>query len=174
VSFVYNVGSGNFEKSTLLRLLNQGNHAAVPTELKKWTKGRQNGQLVDLPGLVKRRASEAELFQKPRAGRSTEHVRVRDVAVGVCRRTVRICPGAIGAIELYDFWAVWCVNENCFLPEIFLSERAAQSSAQQHQANTTHRAVATVVRMVTISTCRQRTAGRRRRWLSGKTRYFPT
>lgn len=33
--------------------------------MKKWTKARQNGNLVDLPGLVKRRAAEAELFQKP-------------------------------------------------------------------------------------------------------------
>ena len=67
VSFVYNVGDGNFQKSTLLRLLNQGNYAAVPAELKKWTKARQNGQLIDLPGLVRRRAAEAELFQKTEA-----------------------------------------------------------------------------------------------------------
>jgi GH24 family phage-related lysozyme (muramidase) len=64
VSFVYNVGDGNFQKSTLLRLLNQGNYAAVPAELKKWTKARQNGQLIDLPGLVRRRAAEAELFSE--------------------------------------------------------------------------------------------------------------
>jgi GH24 family phage-related lysozyme (muramidase) len=65
VSFVYNIGGNNFQRSTLLRLLNQGNYGAVPTELKKWTKARQNGSLVDLPGLVKRREGEAELFQKP-------------------------------------------------------------------------------------------------------------
>lgn len=65
VSFVYNVGGTNFQKSTLLRLLNQGDYGAVPTEMKKWTKARQNGTLVDLPGLVRRRAAEAELFQKP-------------------------------------------------------------------------------------------------------------
>jgi GH24 family phage-related lysozyme (muramidase) len=62
VSFSYNVGSGNFRQSTLLRLLNQGNYGAVPTELRKWTKGRVNGQLVDLPGLVNRRNEEAALF----------------------------------------------------------------------------------------------------------------
>lgn len=64
VSFAYNVGGANFQKSTLLKLLNKGDYNAVPTELKKWTKARQNGKLVDLPGLVKRRAAEAELFQK--------------------------------------------------------------------------------------------------------------
>lgn len=62
VSFSYNVGNGNFRQSTLLRLLNQGNYGAVPTELRKWTKGRVNGQLVDLPGLVARRNEEANLF----------------------------------------------------------------------------------------------------------------
>jgi GH24 family phage-related lysozyme (muramidase) len=65
VSFVYNIGGGNFKQSTLLKVLNQGNYEAVPPELKKWTKARQNGKLVDLPGMVKRRQAEAELFQKP-------------------------------------------------------------------------------------------------------------
>ncbi len=65
VSFAYNVGGSNFLKSTLLRLLNERDYAAVPAELKKWTKARENGQLVDLPGLVKRRAAEAELFDRP-------------------------------------------------------------------------------------------------------------
>ena len=63
VSFTYNVGAGNFKKSTLLKLLNQGNYAAVPSELKKWTKARQNGQLIDLPGLVNRRKAEADVFE---------------------------------------------------------------------------------------------------------------
>jgi GH24 family phage-related lysozyme (muramidase) len=65
VSFVYNIGAAAFGKSTLLRLLNQGDYASAPTELKKWTKSRVNGNLVDLPGLVKRRNAEAELFQRP-------------------------------------------------------------------------------------------------------------
>lgn len=64
VSFVYNVGPGNFGKSTLLKLLNKGDYASVPAELKKWTKARVEGKLVDLPGLVKRRAAEAELFER--------------------------------------------------------------------------------------------------------------
>ena len=65
LSFIYNLGGENFRRSTLLRLLNQGNYAAVPLELRKWSKARHDGKLVDLPGLVKRRAAEAELFQKP-------------------------------------------------------------------------------------------------------------
>jgi GH24 family phage-related lysozyme (muramidase) len=65
VSFVYNIGGEKFKLSTLLQLLNKGNYGMVPGELKKWTKARVNGELKDLPGLVKRRNAEADLFQKP-------------------------------------------------------------------------------------------------------------
>lgn len=65
VSLAYNIGSGNFRSSTLLRILNTGNYAGVPAEIRRWTKGRVNGQLVDLPGLVTRRNREATLFTTP-------------------------------------------------------------------------------------------------------------
>jgi GH24 family phage-related lysozyme (muramidase) len=130
VSFVYNVGPGNFEKSTLLKLLNQGKYDSVPTELRKWTKARQNGQLVDLPGLVKRRVAEAELFVKAEPA------------------TAQSFSGAASpSSDGFEFWAVWCINENCFLPEIFLQERSARAAAQRHMETSTHRAYATVVRM---------------------------
>jgi len=70
VSFAYNVGAGAFQSSTLLKLVNQGKYDAVPGELKKWTKARRGGQLVDLAGLIERRANEAALFQKPAAASS--------------------------------------------------------------------------------------------------------
>lgn len=60
VSLVYNIGYGNFKKSTLLRLLNLGRYEAAKNEFHKW---RMGGGKV-LPGLVKRRAAEAELFGK--------------------------------------------------------------------------------------------------------------
>ena len=60
VSFCFNVGTGNFNRSSLLRLLNAKNYAAVPVELKKWNKV---GDKV-LPGLVKRRSAEAELWDR--------------------------------------------------------------------------------------------------------------
>ena len=60
VSFCFNVGTGNFNRSSLLRLLNAKNYAAVPVELKKWNKG--GGKV--LPGLVKRRSAEAELWDR--------------------------------------------------------------------------------------------------------------
>ena len=58
ISFTFNVGVGALQKSTLLRLLNEGNYAAVPEQMKRWTKA--GGK--DLPGLVRRREAEAELF----------------------------------------------------------------------------------------------------------------
>lgn len=54
-SFIYNVGSGNFANSTLLRKLNAGDYAAVPDELKKWVYA--GGQRA--AGLIARRDSEA-------------------------------------------------------------------------------------------------------------------
>lgn len=59
VSFVYNVGIGAFQKSTLLKKLNAGQYDAVPGELMKWTKG--GGK--ELPGLVRRRRAEAALWR---------------------------------------------------------------------------------------------------------------
>ena len=59
VSFVYNVGVGAFQKSTLLKKLNAGQYNAVPGELMKWTKA--GGK--ELPGLVRRRRAEAALWR---------------------------------------------------------------------------------------------------------------
>jgi len=64
VSFVFNLGEGNFRKSTLLRKLNRGQYDAVPAELMKWTKATVNGQKRDLPGLVRRRRAEAALWRE--------------------------------------------------------------------------------------------------------------
>lgn len=58
VSFAFNVGVAAFRKSTLLKVLNQGNYGKVPNELSKWVK--DNGKTVQ--GLVKRRALEAAMF----------------------------------------------------------------------------------------------------------------
>lgn len=55
VDFVFNVGCGNFKKSTLLKLLNEGKYDKVPKELMRWTKATVDGEKVDLPGLVNRR-----------------------------------------------------------------------------------------------------------------------
>lgn len=58
-SFAYNVGVGNFKKSTLLRRLNAGEGAAACSELDRWVyaKGKK------LPGLVSRRTTERWLCE---------------------------------------------------------------------------------------------------------------
>ncbi|UXO69971.1 lysozyme [Pantoea dispersa] len=57
-SFVFNLGSGNFVKSTLLKKLNTGDYAGAADEFGKWV----NAGGKKLPGLVKRRAAEREVF----------------------------------------------------------------------------------------------------------------
>lgn len=60
VSFEYNVGYGNFLKSTLLRLLNQNKYGLASKEFDKWVFANKK----KLQGLVKRRQAEKELFLK--------------------------------------------------------------------------------------------------------------
>lgn len=59
VSFAYNAGIGNLRSSTLLRKLNAGDAEGAALEFHRWN--RSNGKV--LPGLVRRRAAEALLFQ---------------------------------------------------------------------------------------------------------------
>jgi lysozyme len=58
VDFVYNVGSGNFESSTLLADVNAGNFGDVGYQLSRWN--HSGGQV--LAGLTNRRANEATEF----------------------------------------------------------------------------------------------------------------
>lgn len=58
VSFTYNVGEGNFTKSTLLRKLNAGDTAGAAEQFSRWV--HAGGKV--LPGLVKRRVAERALF----------------------------------------------------------------------------------------------------------------
>jgi len=59
VSFAYNCGEGNLQKSTLLKKVNKGDFEDAALEFHKWNKG--GGKV--LAGLTRRRASEALLFQ---------------------------------------------------------------------------------------------------------------
>lgn len=63
ISWVFNLGIGNFKDSTMFKQLLVGNYAAVPGEMKRWIYGTlPNGIRVVLPGLVLRRAWEANIF----------------------------------------------------------------------------------------------------------------
>jgi lysozyme len=59
VSFVFNVGAGNFRSSTLLRRVRlNSNDNDIENQFKRWVYA--NGRV--LPGLVKRRNDEAKLY----------------------------------------------------------------------------------------------------------------
>ena len=62
VSLVFNIGSGNFASSTLLRKLNAGDYEGAQNEFPRWNKITINGVLVVSNGLVARRGREASEF----------------------------------------------------------------------------------------------------------------
>lgn len=57
-SFVFNVGVDAFQKSTLLRMLNEGNYTGAAAQLDRWNKA--GGRVMQ--GLVNRRKQEKALF----------------------------------------------------------------------------------------------------------------
>lgn len=64
VSFVFNVGQGNFATSTLRKKLGFGDMAAAANEFPRWVYGRVKGKKTKLNGLVTRRAAEKSLFEQ--------------------------------------------------------------------------------------------------------------
>lgn len=62
-SLCFNIGCTAFGKSTLVKLLNEGNFDAAVHEFKRWNK--QAGK--ELAGLTDRRAKEAQLFETANA-----------------------------------------------------------------------------------------------------------
>jgi lysozyme len=59
VSFVFNVGAGAFEKSTLLRMLNDEDREGAAAQFKRWNKN--DGRVM--AGLTTRREAEAKMFE---------------------------------------------------------------------------------------------------------------
>jgi lysozyme len=60
VDFVFNVGSGNFASSTMLRMLNAGNFAGAADQFARWDLA--GGQVV--AGLLRRRIAEEGEFNE--------------------------------------------------------------------------------------------------------------
>lgn len=58
VDFVYNLGSGILQASTLRAKLNRGDYKGAAGQFNRWVYAGAN----KLPGLIKRRETEAELF----------------------------------------------------------------------------------------------------------------
>jgi lysozyme len=104
VSFAYNVGLGNFRKSSVLIAVNREDFAAVPRRLALWSKA--GGRV--LPGLVKRRAAEAELFATDVEGSITDVLKpVVEAAKGKALGKSKTAwsaglAGVLGAIQ--TFW----------------------------------------------------------------------
>ena len=64
VDFVFNVGAGALQRSTLLRELNAGNFTGAAAQFALWS--RAGGAVV--AGLLRRRLAEQTLFRQGRAG----------------------------------------------------------------------------------------------------------
>ena len=64
VDFTFNCGCGNFDHSTLLKLVNAGDMAAAAEEFQKWDKC--SGQVV--AGMLRRRLAEAAEFKTQSQG----------------------------------------------------------------------------------------------------------
>jgi lysozyme len=59
VSWTYNLGPTNLNRSTMLKVVNANNMSEVPTQIKRWNKA--GGKILD--GLVRRRKAEALMFE---------------------------------------------------------------------------------------------------------------
>ena len=75
VSFTYNVGFGNFKKSTLLKYINKKQFRKASNEFKKWNKC--GGKV--LKGLVRRRILEKIEFE--RQGLASSHIVINDYKI---------------------------------------------------------------------------------------------
>lgn len=58
ISFVFNVGAGNFRRSTMLKKLNAGDTLGACSQFSRWVYDKKG---EELPGLVRRRAAEKQL-----------------------------------------------------------------------------------------------------------------
>ncbi len=111
-SFVFNAGIGSLTSSTLLKRLNTGNYDCVPSELAKWVKATdpKTGKKVSLPGLVRRRAAEGELWLKTDSDdpfltstdmpQKVEADDVREVFIVTARDGLRLRAGAGSQFEI--------------------------------------------------------------------------
>lgn len=58
IDFAFNVGAGNLQASTLRRVINRGEYDEAPRQFRRWVYARG----IKLPGLVRRRNDEVELW----------------------------------------------------------------------------------------------------------------
>lgn len=92
VSLAYNIGSGSFSKSTLLKKLNAGDYTEAAEQFLVWNKMTVNGVKKESDGLKNRRQKERELFLNPVVGLVDE----ADVPEGALKEN------ANGTVNVYD------------------------------------------------------------------------
>ena len=59
VAWTFNLGPANLKSSTMLKVLNEGKHENVPSEMKRWNKA--GGETLE--GLIRRREAEGLLWE---------------------------------------------------------------------------------------------------------------
>lgn len=74
LSFMYNIGDGNFAKSTVLKVLNEKNYSAVPDAILMWNKPA---------GIIGRRTDEAKLFLSDFGVLKAVNVSARNIATDI-------------------------------------------------------------------------------------------
>lgn len=62
MDFMFNVGEGNLQASTLLKKLNAGDYAGAANEFERWAYAKVNGKKTKLAGLARRRRMDKALF----------------------------------------------------------------------------------------------------------------
>jgi len=98
VSFAFNIGVSAFRSSTLLKKLNKGDYASVPSELARWNKSTVNGKKVVVPGLSNRRAAEAGLWATGEFV-SSGNVPVKpDTSPTISKETISWGAGIVGSL----------------------------------------------------------------------------
>lgn len=106
VSFCYNVGPGNFSKSSVLRMVNAGRFDDVPSRLLRWNKAKnpKTGKLRVLRGLTRRRKAEGVLFLTPVGITETEVERQYDRDFKE-QRNVEVAPESKPITNSTTIWA---------------------------------------------------------------------
>jgi len=59
VSWTFNLGNGNLNASTMLKVLNAGDYEGIPAQMARWNKA--GGKVLE--GLKRRREAEGNMFQ---------------------------------------------------------------------------------------------------------------
>lgn len=74
MSFVYNIGVPNFATSTILKMINNDpNDSNIANEFAKWKYGTIKGVKQIIPGLITRRAREAQMYFKKKVATQCPH-----------------------------------------------------------------------------------------------------